>query len=176
MVTCKIWWILFFFQMPSMGKPPPGSIPVGPPRMPPVGMPQSGMPPTGMPPAVRPPPGQLFFLWIIQRLILLRCLIWKITIHFTVLHPGWPRWAGTGKTYVLALYLYIHISLFHNVIIMSAYLSTGLMPNPVWPPSGIPIHGAPVHPSVPVAKPVAPVTQSVPVSSESAYLCISSSL
>lgn len=39
----------------------------------------------------------------------------------------------------------------------------GLLPNPVWPPSGVSMPGAPMQPSVPVAKPV--VTQSVPVSS-----------
>jgi len=38
------------------------------------------------------------------------------------------------------------------------------MANPVWPPVGIPMPGAPVQTSLPVAKPV--VTQPVPASSE----------
>jgi len=45
---------------------------------------------------------------------------------------------------------------------------TGLLPNPVWPPSGMPIPGAPVQPTVPVAKPVPAVAQPVPVSSKHA--------
>lgn len=73
----------------------------------------------------------------------------------------------------ICLSLRIHTSLFHTVI-MSAYVSTGLLPNPVWPPSGVSMPGAPMQPSVPVAKPV--VTQPVPVSSESECFYISVSL
>jgi len=38
------------------------------------------------------------------------------------------------------------------------------MANPVWPPAGIPMPGAPVQPSLPIAKPA--VTLPVPASSE----------
>jgi len=38
------------------------------------------------------------------------------------------------------------------------------MAKPVWPPAGMPMHAAPVQPSVPIAKPA--VTQPVPASSE----------
>jgi len=57
---------------------------------------------------------------------------------------------------------------------MSAYLCVGMMPNPVWPPAGIPMPGAPVQPSLPpVPKPA--VTQSLPVTGEYKYFCISGS-
>lgn len=49
-------------------------------------------------------------------------------------------------------------------VVISARVFTGMMPNPVWPPAGIPVPGAPVQPSMPVAKP--PVTHSVPASSK----------
>lgn len=39
-----------------------------------------------------------------------------------------------------------------------------MMPNPVWPPVGIPMPGAPVQPNVPVTKPA--VIQSLPASSK----------
>lgn len=48
----------------------------------------------------------------------------------------------------------------------------GMIPNPVWPPAGIPMPGAPVQPPVPIARPAATqalakpaATQSLPVSS-----------
>ena len=56
---------ILLFQMPSVGKPPAGSMPLRPPRMPPMGMPPTGMPPAGLPSAVRPPAGWLFSLFIL---------------------------------------------------------------------------------------------------------------
>lgn len=53
--------------------------------------------------------------------------------------------------------------------IMSAYVSVGMMPNPVWPPTGIPMPGTAVQPAVPVAKPA--TTQSLPASSECECCC-----
>jgi len=48
-----------------------------------------------------------------------------------------------------------------------------MIPNPVWPPAGIPMPGAPVQPPVPIARPAATqalakpaATQSLPVSSK----------
>jgi len=42
--------------------------------------------------------------------------------------------------------------------VLSADMLTGMMPNPVWPPAGIPMPGAAVQHSVHVVKPA--VTQS----------------
>jgi len=58
-----------------------------------------------------------------------------------------------------------------------ANVLTGMMPRPntVWPPTGLPMPGAPVQPSVPVAKPS--VTQSVPAaSSEYQYVFLATIL
>lgn len=52
--------------------------------------------------------------------------------------------------------------------IMSVGMSAGMMPNPVWPPTGIPMPVTAVQPSVPVAKPAA--TQPLPVSSKYEFL------
>ena len=60
---------------------------------------------------------------------------------------------------------------------MYANVLTGMMPRPntVWPPTGLPMPGAPVQPSVPVAKPN--VTQSVPAaSSEYQYVFLATIL
>lgn len=64
---------------------------------------------------------------------------------------------------------------FHYMyVIISARVTIGMMPNPVWPPTGIPMPGTAVQPPVPVAKPAA--TQSLPVSSKCQCSCISSTL